>query len=99
MSKLWILSDALVDIESAREWYEIQRPGLGDEFLESVDDAIESVLNFPAAYPVDYREARRFLVERFPYCLYYRLDVEGILVVACLHAARDPVRMHRRLRG
>lgn len=99
MSKLWLLSDALADIEAAREWYEMRRPGLGDEFLDAVDDAMESVMAFPIAYPVDYRESRRFLVERFPYCLYYRAEGDAIVVVACLHAARDPVRRRRRMRG
>lgn len=52
MNRVWLLSAALADIEAARQWYEAQRPGLGDEFVEAVDDAMESVLAFPAAYPV-----------------------------------------------
>jgi plasmid stabilization system protein ParE len=99
VSRVWLLSAALVDIETARQWYEAQRSGLGDEFVDAVDDAIESVLAFPAAYPVYYRDARRFLIERFPYCLYYRLDNDTVVVVSCLHAARDPEQRRRRLRG
>jgi hypothetical protein len=37
------------------------------------------------------------LLRRFPYCLFYRLDGEGITVVACLHAARDPKLVDARL--
>ena len=59
----------------------------------------ESVLEFPTAYPVDYRDARRILVERFPYCLYYRAQGDAIVVVACMHAARDPETRRKRLRG
>jgi hypothetical protein len=40
---------------------------------------------FPAAYPVDYRDARCFLIERFPYCLHYRLENDTVVVVSCLH--------------
>jgi plasmid stabilization system protein ParE len=64
-----------------------------------VNDAIESILAFPDAYPFDYRDARRFLVERFPYGLFYRVEGDSIVVVACLHAARDPERRRRRLRS
>ncbi|MDA3935736.1 MAG: type II toxin-antitoxin system RelE/ParE family toxin [Actinomycetota bacterium] len=99
MTSAWLLSAALADIESARQWYEAQRPGLGDEFVDAVDDAMESVLAFPIAYPDDYRGARRFLIQRFPYCLYYRLEDDNVVVVACLHAVRDPERKRRRLRG
>ena len=99
MNRVWLLSAALADIEAARQWYEAQRPGLGDEFVDAVDDAMESVLAFPAAYPVDYRDARRFLIERFPYCLYYRLESDTVVVVSCLHAARDPEQRRRRLSG
>ena len=99
MAKIWLVADALADLAAAREWYEAQRPGLGDEFIGAVDDAMESVLAFPIAYPVDYRDARRFLVERFPYCLYYRLEGDDVVVVACIHAVRDPRETHRRLRG
>jgi plasmid stabilization system protein ParE len=97
--QLWILADAVAEIEAARVWYEFQRPGLGGEFLDAIESAVESLLAFPEARSVDYRDARRYLLERFPYCLYYRVESDGLVVVALLHAARDPARKRRRLRG
>lgn len=97
--RLWILADAVAEIEAARVWYEVRRPGLGGEFLDAIESAVESLLAFPEACPVDYRDARRCLLERFPYCLYYRVESDGVVVVALLHAARDPARKRRRLRG
>lgn len=97
--QLWILADAVAEIEAARAWYEAQRPGLGVEFLDAVEIAAGSLISFPEACPVDYRDARRCLLERFPYCLYYRVESDGVVVVALLHAARDPARKRRRLRG
>lgn len=84
------LEAAFDDLESAYRWYEEQRPGLGAEFVVAVEAAVASVLAFPEAQPVVHRDARRFLIERFPYGLFYRLDRDGVIVVACLHAARDP---------
>ena len=97
--QLWILADAVAEIEAARAWYETQRPGLGDDFLGAVEITVESLLDFPDACPIDYRDARRCLLERFPYCLYYRVESDGLVVVALLHAARDPMGKRRRLRG
>jgi len=95
----WFLTAAIADVAEARDWYESQRPGLGEEFIDAVDLAVGSVLAFPGAHPVAYRDSRRFLLARFPYCLYYRVDDGGVVVVACLHAVRDPGHHRRRLRG
>lgn len=97
--KLWVLTDAVVEIEAARMWYEAQCSGRGDEFLGAIESAIESLLAFSEACAADYRNARRCLVERFPYCLYYRIESDGVIVVALLHAARDPACKRWRLRG
>src|SRR5437667_2736355 len=37
------------DIQSAFQWYESQRPSLGDEFLVSLRERLETVRSFPEA--------------------------------------------------
>ena len=81
---------ASADVNAACEWYEEQRSGLGDEFVAAVDAAVASILSFPEAHPVVHRGARRVLLERFPHGLYYRFDGQRVIIVACMHAARDP---------
>ena len=99
MPGAWFLTAAAADVAEARDWYEAKRPGLGSEFIDVVDSAVASALAYPEAHPVVYRGARRLLLERFPYCLYYRVDDAGVIVVACLHAVMDPRHHRRRLRG
>jgi plasmid stabilization system protein ParE len=100
VTDVWFLRQALADLRAAHSWYEEQRPGLGDEFADVVDAAVESIIAFPAARPVVYRETSRLLVERFPYCLCYRIyGDQTLIVVACLHVALDPRRHQSRLRG
>ena len=99
MSDIWFLRQALVDLRDARGWYDEQRLGLGDEFANAVESAIESILAFPTAHLLVHRDAHRILLERFPYCLYYRVHSEAVIVVAILHVARDPERDRSRLRG
>ena len=70
-----------------------------DPFVEAVDAALDLILEFPASCPVVHRRTRRYLVERFPYCLYYREVGEGLVVVALLHAARDPELTRKRVGG
>ena len=54
VARIWLLADAFADIEAARQWYETQQPSLGDEFVDAVDNALEPVVSFPVAYPVDF---------------------------------------------
>lgn len=90
---------ALADIQAARAWYDEQRPGLGEEFVIAVEAAVSEIVRLPDAWPVVHRNARRYLMERFPYCIYYRASEDEIVIVACMHGARDPRRHRRRLRG
>jgi plasmid stabilization system protein ParE len=90
---------ASADIDAAYEWYEEQRPGLSDEFVAAIDVAIASVLSFPEGYSVVHRGARRVLLERFPYGLYYRITGQCVIIVACMHAARNPQVWRSRLDG
>jgi plasmid stabilization system protein ParE len=89
---------AAADVEDAYLWYEGQRPGLGDEFLEAVESSIEFVQSHPQAWPVVHRDTRRALLHRFPHGLFYRLYEQQIVVVACMHASRDPRRWQSRTR-
>ncbi len=87
---------AAADIEDGFQWYERQRPGLGDEFLAAVRSTFNSISAQPALYPVIYRDTRRALLHRFPYGIFYRVYGDVIVVVACMHARREPRRWRSR---
>lgn len=74
----------------ARAWYEEQRASLGVDFVESLENAIELILDFPTAFPQVAAAYRRALLHRFPYALYYRVEGDVVDVLACLHNARAP---------
>jgi plasmid stabilization system protein ParE len=84
------------DLERAYGWYERERQGLGEEFLEEIRITIQSVLAMPEAYPVVHRSTRRALVHRFPYGLFYRIAADTIVFVACYHTSRNPAGWRRR---
>jgi plasmid stabilization system protein ParE len=78
------------DIEAARDWYDAQRPGLGEEFLVAVEERLEMVREFPEASPEIYRKVRRAVVRRFPFLIFYMLAPGKAVVLAVLHASRNP---------
>ena len=99
MIQVELLHAAAADLDAAYDWYEQQRPGLGAEFLSIVHEAFGFLRRFPDGAPIIHRTTRRFLLERFPYCLYYRVVDQKIIIVACMHAARDPAIWRGRLDG
>lgn len=87
-----IRAAAHAGLRRAWQWYERQRPGLGDEFFLSVADALTCLEESPKQYPVYYREFRRLMTERFPYKIFFRINDDAVIVFRVLHAARDHTR-------
>jgi plasmid stabilization system protein ParE len=85
------------DVEAAYRWYEEQSPGLGTEFLRSVEAGLALIERNPEAYQQVYRQARRALLRRFPYALFYVASPELIEVIGCIHTRRHPRRWRSRL--
>lgn len=81
----------------ARDWYEEQREGLGDEFLEAVREKLDEIQQSPLHHPAGHRQVRRAQTRRFPYIIYYRDLAERIDVVAVMHGHRNPRSWRTRL--
>lgn len=81
---------ALDDIVGAKGWYEEQRRGLGERFLDDAFDAMRKAVASPFQYPVIFRRTRRTALSRFPYAVYYRVKSETVVVVAVVHLRRHP---------
>jgi plasmid stabilization system protein ParE len=93
---LSIRSEAEVEIQEAYGWYEAQRPGLGDEFLAAVRQALAAVERSPRQYPIVRGKVRRALLSHFPYSVLYLAEPENTVVIACFHGKRDPRRWYSR---
>lgn len=77
-------------MEDAEDWYESRRQGLGGEFREAAGAAFGRLAQSPLAFPIVYRGLRRAIVARFPYLIYFVALPDRVLIVACLHMARNP---------
>lgn len=94
--KVRFRSEAESDVVLAREWYDAQRLGLRDEFVEALEHVIDLVSEFPDAFPEIATGLRRALLGRFPYAVYYHLNSDFVDVIACLHMRRSPSRWRSR---
>ena len=88
---------ALTDLIEAHEWYESRVAGLGVRFRTAIEAVVSRIASSPRQFPVVHRNVRRALVRRFPYALFFVMDSEALLVIACFHCSRDPAHWQRRI--
>ncbi|MEW5967879.1 MAG: type II toxin-antitoxin system RelE/ParE family toxin [Pseudomonadota bacterium] len=78
------------EFDAAGDWHEREQPGLGATFLAEVDQVLRLIASSPDAFPEVLDGVRKAVVRRFPYCLYFRVRGETIVVLAVFHSARNP---------
>ncbi len=88
--EILVRPEAEADLLEAYRWYEDKNPGLGKEFLDCVEAAMDLIERHPQLYQIVYKNIRRALVKRFPYGVFYITEKNRIVVLAVLHAKRDP---------
>jgi toxin ParE1/3/4 len=84
-------AEAKAELRAATRYYEEQRKGLGREFRTAVEAAIERIQRTPQAFPPYGDEgARKCLVGRFPYTIFYVELEDSIWIAAVAHQRRRP---------
>ena len=92
MKPVLVTVAAAADIDGAFNWYQNQRAGLGDEFRDALRSTLNQVQVNPRLFQVVHRGTRRALLRRFPYGVYFKEFPEVIIIVACMHGRREPIR-------
>ena len=82
--------EAKSEFYDAEQWYADIGIRLSERFVQAVEDTVQSIEEFPFQFPVVYRGRRRAGVRRFPYSLFYQVEGERILLIACFHGKRNP---------
>ncbi len=80
---------------AACDWYDSQRVGLGDEFIDELDVAIEKAHNNPLLYQKAHSEIRRVLLRRFPYAVFFVATDNQVSVLALLRQSENPEKWTR----
>ncbi|MCH7859626.1 MAG: type II toxin-antitoxin system RelE/ParE family toxin [Candidatus Marinimicrobia bacterium] len=90
--QLVIRPEAEADIAETYRWYEDQKVELGKDFLLALDTTFQLIRQTPKLFPKLYKNIRRVLIRRFPYGIFYLEEKDRVVVLAVLHARRDPER-------
>jgi len=84
---------ALKDIDESFEWYNEQIPGLGNRFINCIDERITELSITPNSGSVRYDNVRCALVKIFPYTIHYSVDekLKTLIVFRILHISKKPL--------
>jgi plasmid stabilization system protein ParE len=81
--------EASGDAEEARDHLEAQQAGLGQAFLDRLNEALARIGAMPEMYGVVWRNVRAARLRRFTYVVYYRVHDDRVEVLAVMHGSRD----------
>jgi plasmid stabilization system protein ParE len=87
---------AAEELLDAKQWYDENRSGLGDEFVEAVESTFQRIAETPLAFAEVHGSIRRAIMRRFPYGVYFRVLDAEIVVLGVIHGRRDPRRWQSR---
>jgi toxin ParE1/3/4 len=88
-ARIEVTSRAAGQVAAAAEWYELERSGLGMEFVAEFDRLMWILREFPNWGAIRLNLVRRVLLRRFPYAVYYTLESGTLTVLSVQHLRRD----------
>lgn len=80
---------AEADIVSAFRWYHQIDPNLAFRFTLETLATLRRIKTFPYQFPIISGKARRALLKRFPYWIFFSLNKNGLFVIAVVHQRRS----------
>ena len=86
-----ILSEAEADIDKAFVWYELRQLKLGYKFYKTIEESVKDISRNPFICEEKYKGIRRFIMKKYPYGIYYKIDIENkeIQIIAVIHFSRS----------
>lgn len=82
--------EALQEYEDAARYYASCENDLDLRFIESVESAIQIILEDPARRRIFDKDVRRCLTHVFPYAVLYSIEPDYVLIIAVMHCHREP---------
>lgn len=94
--KLELKEEALEELSEAYQFYEDEKKGLGEDFLDAINKMLIRIKETPHQYPLSYKNKHRAVLSRYPFMIIFEIEEEVITVYAVFHTSRDPKRWRKR---
>ena len=81
---------ARAELRAARNWYHERSPLSAIAFAQTVANATARISEAPTTFPLADHGTRRFILQRFPFNIFYLPRGNEIVIVAVAHQKRRP---------
>ena len=88
--KLEFHPEAELELIEEATYYELQVPGLGERFAAEIRRATDVLLEYPEIGPPADSHLRKFVLNRFPFTLYYSVTSDVLRIEVVAHQSRRP---------
>ena len=82
--------EARAELREARGWYYERSPLSATAFAHAVDNAVSGIVEAPIKYPLAEHTTRKFVLQRFPFNIFFLPGEFEIVSVAVAHQKRRP---------
>jgi len=96
VKKLIVSPLAEIDVKDAYQWYELNKLGLGDQFLKEVKDKLQSIRLNPYQYPKRHKNTRVAIMVNFPFIVHFLEREDALVVFSVYHSKRNPKKLIKR---
>ncbi len=93
-----LTEESQTDFEEAYFWYADVSENLGNRFSDEFYFSLEKISNQPLMYPKVIDDVRQFVMENFPFYIFYLIDKKEISVLVIVHHSRNPKYLKKRIR-
>jgi len=90
MMRIRFHPEAEQELTEATAWYNERSEVAAQAFALEIDHAVRSIREAPLRWPRGMRGERRFVLDRFPYTVLYRVKDDHVFITAVAHQSRRP---------
>lgn len=87
---LKVKQEAEEDLRDGYLWFESKSKGLGERFLEEVEQVTQYISEYPHHFQIKYKNYREALLPHFPYLVIFEIFKDEVVVFSIFPALRDP---------
>ena len=98
MKEIRFLEPAKIELDEAVDYFNFQKPGLGQEFKDEIYEGLKRIKSFPEISPKISKNVRKHVISRFPYLILYQVEATEIPIVAIANTHRRPNYWQRRIK-
>jgi len=87
--KLIFQDKSLDEVAEAYQWYEGQLQGLGEDFIEELENILQKLRHNPQYFGFAFDNIRDARLKRFPYLVVFEIEVDTVYIIAVRNIKRN----------